>query len=99
MIDPTATNDELVRLTNALANDGDAVSAKRIRQLMIAVGGDPSAEDWAAVDIQSVIDPEAIAEGMKSRYTPARWIGFLEWVRNGLVLFPLILTWLGISLA
>ncbi len=99
MVDPRSVNDELGRLVAILDKEGDAVSAKRIRQLMIAVGGDPSSEDWAAVDIQSVIDPAAIAQDMKSRRTPARWIGVLEWLRNGLVLVPLILTWAGISFA
>jgi ABC-type transporter Mla subunit MlaD len=99
MVDPRSVNDELGRLVAILDKEGDAVSAKRMRQLMIAVGGDPSAEDWAAVDIQSVIDPAAIAQDMKSRRTPARWIGVVEWLRNGLVLVPLILTWAGISFA
>lgn len=99
MIDLGATQKELERLADSLVKNGDAISAGRVRQLMIAVGGDPSADDWASTNIQSIIDPEAIAEGIKSRSTPPRWIGFLEWLRNGLVLFPLILTWLGISLA
>ena len=94
-----ATQKELERLAKLLANEGDAISAGRVRQLIIAIGGDPSGEDWAATNIQSIIDPQAIAEGIKSRSTPPRWIGVLEWIRNGLVLFPLILTWLGISLA
>src|SRR6266568_2673619 len=99
MIDFGATQKELDRLADALVKNGDAISAGRVRQLIIAVGGDPSADDWASTNIQSVIDPEAISEGIKSRSTPPRWIGVLEWLRNGLVLFPLILTWLGISLA
>lgn len=97
MIDFAATQKELERLAVTLAKNGDIISAARIRQLIIAVGGDPSAEDWAATNIQSVIDPEAIAGGLKSRSVAAPWIGFLEWLRNGLVLFPLILTWFGIS--
>lgn len=99
MIDFGATQKELERVADSLVKDGDPISAGRIRQLIIAVGGDPSAEDWAATNIQSIIDPEAITNGIKSRLTPPRWIGVLEWLRNGLVLFPLILTWLGISLA
>src|SRR5260370_35335939 len=99
MIDLGATKKELERMADVLVKDGDAISAGRVRQLIIAVGGDPSAEDWASTNIQSIIDPEAIAEGIKSHSTPPRWIGVLEWLRNGLVLFPLILTWLGISLA
>jgi hypothetical protein len=99
MIDPATTQKELDQLANTLAKNGDPIAASRIRQLIIAIGGDPIAEDWAATNIQQVIDPVAITEGIKSNSTPHPIIGFLEWLRNGLVLLPLTLTWLGISQA
>src|SRR2546426_8803050 len=96
MIDTVATLKELERLANKLDKSGDAIAANRLRKLNAAVGGDPSFEDWAATDIQKVINPEAIVEGIKSRAVPGRVVSLCEWARNGLVLFPLILTWLGI---
>ncbi|HTK12137.1 MAG TPA: hypothetical protein VL485_33505 [Ktedonobacteraceae bacterium] len=99
MIDPTAIQKELDELAETLSGHGDVISASRIRQLMIALGGDPTAEDWAATNLQQIIDPGPIAEAIKSRSTPGRSISFLEWLRNGLVLVPLMITWLGISQA
>lgn len=90
---------KLGELAGALEDKSDAISASRIRQLMIALGGDPTAEDWRSINIQSVIDPAAIAEGIRSRAMPTRKLGFLEWLRNALILLPLMFTWLGISQA
>ncbi len=87
---------EIERLANRLDASGDAIAATRLRKLNAALGGHLSFEDWAATDLHKVINPEAIAAGIKSRATPGRWVRICEWLRNGLVLFPLVLTWLGI---
>ena len=96
MIDIVATQKELESLVSRLDENGDAIAANRLRRLSAAVGGDPSFEDWAVTDIQKVISPEAITDGIKGRAVPGRVVRICEWARNGLVLFPLILTWLGI---
>jgi hypothetical protein len=98
MIDVLATQKELERLANELDRSGDAIAAIRLRKLNAAVGSDPAAspDDWATTDIQKIISPDAIAEGMKGRAVPGRLVRIFEWARNSLVLFPLILTWLGI---
>lgn len=87
---------EIERLANRLDKSGDALAATRLRKLNAALGGHLPFEDWAATDLQKVINPEVIAAGIKSRATPGRWIRICEWLRNGLVLAPLVLTWLGI---
>jgi hypothetical protein len=99
MADIAATHKKLDQLATSLENQKDYISASRLRQLMVAIGGDPSAQDWASTNIQNIIDPQAIADGIKNRTATKHWISIVEWIRNALVLFPLILTWLGISLA
>jgi ABC-type transporter Mla subunit MlaD len=92
----TSTQKDIERLANKLDKSGDAIAATRLRKLNAALGGHIPFEDWAATDLQKVINPEAIATGIKSRATPGQRIRICEWLRNGLVLAPLILTWLGI---
>lgn len=85
-----------------LASDLDgshATTATHLRELSAAVGGDVSAEDWAATNLQQVINPEALAEGIKARALPPVWLRRLEWLRNILIFAPLAFTWLAISQA
>lgn len=98
MITVPETQEALNRLAGELGRSGDIIAARRLLILRAALGNDPAAlpEDWATTDIQKVIDPDAIVEGIKSRAVPAQSVRWFELARNSLVLLPLIITWLGI---
>lgn len=98
MITVPETQEALNQLAGELGRSGDTIAARRLLILRDALGDDPAAlpEDWATTDIQKVIDPDAIIEGVKGRAVPEPWVRWLELLRNSLVLCPLILTWLGI---
>jgi hypothetical protein len=98
MLNVVSTQKKLEKLASDL-DESHATVATRLRELSAAIGGDASAEDWAATDLQQVIHPEAIAEGIKARAVPATWLRVFEWLRNVLIFAPLVLTWLGISQA
>src|SRR6476660_8401495 len=94
--DVVSTQDELQILAKRLDESGNAIAASHLRNLHAALGGHPSFEDWAAIDLQKVINPEVIAAGIKSRATPGRLVRGCDLLRNILILGPVILTWLGI---
>ncbi|HEU5376599.1 MAG TPA: hypothetical protein VFV38_14270 [Ktedonobacteraceae bacterium] len=84
----------------------DLNTASRLEQLGQAVDYGILAEAWAAANIHQLIDPAGVAE--RRRVVPntskwlastARWVSYLEWARNFLVLTPLVVTWLGIAVA
>jgi hypothetical protein len=83
----------------------DPHAALRLKQLESAVNGGPSADAWAATNIHQLIAPANIAERSKDDPTITRgmrlptWVSYLEWIRNFLVLVPLVVTWLGIAVA
>jgi methyl-accepting chemotaxis protein len=98
LIDDDATKMKLAGLAKELMSRGDSIAADRLTNLIAAINGAPEAspEDWVAANIQRIINPDAIVEGLKGRAVPDRWVRWLELARNSLVLLPLILTWLGI---
>lgn len=84
----------------------DPNTAYRLEQLGHAIDTGSSADAWAAMNVHQLIDPAGIAE--RRRADPAtskwltsnaKWVSYLEWLRNFLVLTPLVITWFGISVA
>lgn len=85
-----------------LADDVELSSrsaADRLRDLGAAVDGEQAADTWAAADIFQIIDPDTIAEQVRSQSVSDRFVRFLEVLRNVLVFVPIAVTWLGIWLA
>lgn len=71
-------------------------AAQRLRDLQVAVKGGFQADAWAACDVHRLVDPDGIVQGLKVHQATERWVSVLEWIRNGLVLAPLVMTWIGI---
>ncbi|HEY7123798.1 MAG TPA: hypothetical protein VH540_07575 [Ktedonobacterales bacterium] len=80
-------------------------AALRLKQLESAVNGGPSADAWAATSIHQLVAPANIVERSKEDPSVTRrlllptWVSVLEWIRNFLVLMPLVVTWVGIAVA
>ncbi|MDQ5822852.1 MAG: hypothetical protein M3441_01405 [Chloroflexota bacterium] len=74
----------------------DPNASSRLRDLRDSL--DPGQHSaWVYADVFKIIDPETIADEATKQTGADRLVGILEWIRNGFVLLPLILTWLGIS--
>jgi hypothetical protein len=98
MINIEQTKEKLEKLATDLdaSNTG---TAARLRELRAAIGGDSSIGDWVAADIHKVINADAIAESARAHIAPEKWLRAIEWLRNVMILLPLIITWYGISQA
>ncbi len=88
---------DLDNLASLLAMHKDHNGAERLRSLSAGVKGISYADVWAASNVPSIVDPEGIVERFKRQKSSTLWIDILEWVRNALVLAPLLLTWYCIS--
>lgn len=91
-IDIYTTQQRLNELAIYLEKNDNTGYAAQLRDLADAVGGGPSATQWAFVDIFRVLNPERLAVSLRN---PSR-IRWVELVRNVLVLLPLAFTWFGI---
>ncbi|MFP4437800.1 MAG: hypothetical protein ACLFVO_11170 [Chloroflexaceae bacterium] len=83
-----------------LADDVESSSqgaAERLRDLGAAVEGEQAADTWAVADIFQLIDPDTIADQVRSRGGGS--VRFLEVLRNVLIFMPIAVTWIGIWLA
>lgn len=74
-------------------------AAERLRNLGDAVDGGQTADVWAAADIFQLIDPDTIAEQVRSKGIGDDLVKLLELFRNALVFLPIAVTWIGIWLA
>src|SRR5438270_1117137 len=100
MVDNSLVKESLVKLADKVQNS-EPGGASRLHLLGDAVMGGPhtDADTWAATDIYKFIDPDSIVEHIRSKFTRARYIDFLELARNTFVLAPIIVTWFAISQA
>lgn len=48
---------------------------------------------WAAVDIRAALDPAGAAAVVRGRVETSTWLGGLEFLRNALVVVPILITW------
>jgi hypothetical protein len=71
-------------------------SAARLHELSSAVNGGHSADIWASTDVFQLVDPEVIAEQVRTQGNKDDWIRMLELLRNAIVFAPIAVTWLGI---
>ncbi len=74
-------------------------AAERLRDLGDAVDGGQAADIWASADIFQLIDPDTIAEQVRTRGIGDDLVKVLELLRNALVFLPIAVTWIGIWLA
>jgi hypothetical protein len=74
----------------------DLEASSRLRDLRDALDPGQSSH-WVYADIFKVIDADTIAAEATKQTRTDRVVGILEWIRNGFVLLPLILTWFGIA--
>lgn len=77
----------------------DKKSSERLVDLGDAVVNGTDQDAWAATDVHRLINANYIVDRIVSFEVKDGWIAWLEIVRNVLVLFPLIVTWFGISKA
>lgn len=58
------------------------------------------ASEWYHLDLRILLNPEMLlAQAHEIRYKKVRWIGYVEFLRNLLVLLPILFTWLALSRA
>jgi methyl-accepting chemotaxis protein len=74
-------------------------AAARLRNLSIAVQGGVNAETWANTNIFQVVEPDTIAEQIRTQGKKEKVIRTMEMLRNALVFVPIAITWIGIWLA
>lgn len=105
MMNPSPSQPTLGTVANKIRTH-DPHAALRLDQLEQAVSGsDPSASAWANTNVHQVIGSTGIPERLRASQAAGqgvvlpRWVSYLEWIRNFLVLVPLVITWLGISVA
>jgi hypothetical protein len=77
---------------------GDPAAAQLVSELLQAVKGGDNAAYWASVDLFAVFDVDATVEAM-GRRARLPWAGHVEFLRNLLVLVPIVVTWFSLSLA
>lgn len=92
----TAVKNELDKLA-AVVRVGDRAAAGRLSNLGEAVTGGPSADAWALSNIHQVVDADAIATWHVVHRGKINGVAVLEWLRNVLILGPLVVTWFGIK--
>ncbi len=93
------TTETLRQRLDALADEiepGSHSSASRLRELSAALGGGHTADRWASADIFQLIDPDTIADQVRTQGNKDDWIRLLELLRNAIVFAPIAVTWLGI---
>lgn len=91
------TSDTISQRLERLAGDIEASSqsaADRLRDLGAAVDGGHYADIWAAHDMYQIVDPDTIADHVRSGKDD--WVRVIELLRNALVFAPIAVTWLGI---
>lgn len=98
MIDRSALRVNLDHLANRI-DPYAAAAARRLRFLESAIEGGPNADVWTTADIYEMIDPDAIVETFRKQPVTGRFFAILTWLRNTLILAPLIVTWIGITQA
>ncbi len=98
----TTTHDDLKALAGRISTV-DPLAAQRMTMLSDALvnptsSASPSAISWASGDVHEIIDIDTVTERARGQGSN-RIISLLEWLRNGLIILPLALTWFGISQA
>ena len=77
----------------------DAMMADRMISLSRATIANQPTDGWESVNIFEVINPDRIANVIRTETLRSKWIGRLELFRNVLVLVPIMLTWFSLYVA
>lgn len=98
---PADVRHELETLAREMeTKNKDAKTANLLRDLGEAVTGGSTTDNWLAADVFQVISPERVSAQVHAPDSNTeKWVGWLEWLRNILILSPLLVTWFGISRA
>jgi methyl-accepting chemotaxis protein len=76
----------------------DHDAAERLRDIRAMMEEGPRRRELAYMDVRTLLDPQGMEERAIIQRRP-RWINWVEWLRNILVLFPIAFTWIGLSQA
>lgn len=76
----------------------DHDAAGRLRDIRAMMEEGPRRRELAYMDVRTLLDPQGMEERVVIQGRP-RWINWVEWLRNVLVLFPIAFTWIGLSQA
>lgn len=98
MATPAAIQKNVLELASRI-QQVNSRNAARLKDLARAVGGELAENDWSTVDVSQVLDADAIAAEIEGTQPTVWWVTTAEWVRNALILTPVLLTWWGISRA
>jgi hypothetical protein len=95
---PQSTKDALLQWSKDF-DPIDASIASKLRSLAAALDGGAKTQVWAHCDLFRILNPERLAQVIVGERPTMLWIGWLELLRNVLVLLPLVITWVGIAVA
>jgi len=98
MAPPSKTLEEVARYARKI---GAPAAADRLEWLnnLVTQGTPAQRSALASDDLHQLLDVNGLVESLKVGQATPTWLGILEWIRNILVLVPLVLTWYAISQA
>ncbi|GCE51277.1 hypothetical protein EI42_03433 [Thermosporothrix hazakensis] len=96
ILDKQAVRADLEEAAN-IVKESDELAADRLNELADAVDGGSYSDAWAASDIHQVINIPAIVHHFREHGGKGCFVGWIEMIRNVLILVPLMITWYGIS--